>query len=166
MGVTAFDHVALPTADAARLLAFYRRLGFGVLGEEEWRAGTGVACAITFGDQKINVHPETMVAMRGRPEYLRAPAAEPGCGDICFVWEGGIGALQAKLNEAGVMPIEGPVPRRGGRAGGGTRGVSVYARDPDDNLIEFISYDPEDIATYRRRARPEGESEQTAATAT
>jgi catechol 2,3-dioxygenase-like lactoylglutathione lyase family enzyme len=153
MGVTAFDHVALPTADAERLLAFYRSLGFGILGEEEWRAGKGLICSITFGDQKINVHTEGMVAMRGRPEYLRGPTAEPGCGDICFVWEGGIDALQSKLSEAGVTPIEGPVPRRGGRRGGVTPGVSVYVRDPDDNLIEFMSYDPVDIASYGDRPR-------------
>ena len=149
MGVVAFDHVALPTADAQRLLAFYRSLGFGILGEEEWRAGTGFTCAITFGDNKINVHTESMVAMRGRPEYLRGPTAEPGCGDLCFVWEGGIDALQAKLTQAGVTAIEGPISRLGGRCGGVTPGVSVYVRDPDDNLIEFISYDPVDIAAYR-----------------
>jgi catechol 2,3-dioxygenase-like lactoylglutathione lyase family enzyme len=152
MGVTAFDHVALPTSDAARLLAFYRSLGFGILGEEEWRAGTRPTCAITFGDNKINIHTEAMVAMRGRPEYLRGPAAEPGCGDLCFVWEGGIGSLQTKLGEAGVNPIEGPVPRLGGRSGGLTTGVSVYVRDPDDNLVEFISYDPADVAAYGDRA--------------
>lgn len=146
MGVRGIDHVALPTADAGRLLAFYRRLGFGVLGEAEWRAGTGSICAITCGDQKISVHPETLVALRGHPAYLRGPTAEPGCGDLCFVWEGGIDGLLATLDEVGVEPIEGPVRREGGRAGGVTVGISVYARDPDDNLIEFISYDPEDLA--------------------
>ena len=29
MPVTAFDHVALPTADAERMLRFYEALGFG-----------------------------------------------------------------------------------------------------------------------------------------
>src|ERR1700722_8219623 len=152
MGVTGFDHVALPTADAGRLFAFYRRLGFDILGEEEWRAGTRATCSIVCGDNKINVHPETMVALRGRPEYLRGPTAEPGCGDICFVWEGGIDALQAKLRDAGVTAIEGPAPRLGGRAGGASRGISVYARDPDDNLLEFISYDQDDLARYPGRA--------------
>jgi catechol 2,3-dioxygenase-like lactoylglutathione lyase family enzyme len=144
MGVAGLDHVALPTADAARLLAFYRRLGFSILGEEEWRQGTRATCAIAFGDHKINVHPETMVAHRGKPFYLRGPAAEPGCGDLCFVWEGGLDALLATLADAQVEVIEGPVRRLGGRGGGVTAGVSVYVLDPDQNLVEFISYDPAD----------------------
>ncbi len=153
MAVTGIDHIALPTADASRLLAFYRRLGFGILGEDEWKLGTRATCSITFGDNKINVHPETMVARRGDPEYLRAPTAEPGCGDICFVWSGGVDALLATLSDAGVPPIEGPIARVGGRAGSQIRGVSVYARDPDDNLIEFISYDAADLERFPISAR-------------
>ena len=149
MGVTGFDHVALPTANAERFLAFYRRLGFPIDGEDEWRSGKQPHFAIAVGANKINVHPETMVAMRGQPFYLRGPAAEPGCGDLCFVWEGGIDALQAHLREVDVDVIEGPVVRSGAREGG----VSVYIRDPDDNLLEFISYQPEDIARYPDRTR-------------
>jgi hypothetical protein len=89
-----------------------------------------------------------MVPLRGRPEYLRGDTAEPGCGDLCFVWTGGVEDLLSTLADLGVAPIEGPVRRRGGRGGGETTGVSVYARDPDQNLIEFISYDPADLARY------------------
>jgi catechol 2,3-dioxygenase-like lactoylglutathione lyase family enzyme len=65
----------------------------------------------------------------------------PGCGDLCFVWSGTLAALTAMLDGAGVVPIKGPVDRVGGRAAGTANGVSVYARDPDDNLVEFICYD-------------------------
>ena len=148
MGVVGFDHVAFPTTDILRLLAFYRRLGFDILGEEDLRAGRRLTCSLIVGDQKINIHSESMVPMRGRPEYLRAPAAEPGCGDLCFVWEGGLDTLLTRLGRLEVAPIAGPVPRRGGRGGGDTQGVSVYIRDPDDNLIEFISYDPANLTSY------------------
>ncbi len=37
--VTGFDHAALPTADSERFLAFYKALGFGIEGEDAWRAG-------------------------------------------------------------------------------------------------------------------------------
>lgn len=146
MPVTGLDHLALPTADAERLLAFYQRLGFGTHHVDEWRAGARPMFSIALGPhQKLNVHPEALAAFRSSPAYLRGPAAEPGCGDLCVVWEGGVDDLLATLAAAGVEPIEGPVPRHGGRD---HPGVSVYVRDPDDNLLEFISYDPADIAAH------------------
>jgi len=141
MGVTSFDHVAFPVADADRTLEFYEQLGFDVEGAQEWRAGTGQMYSIRVGaTSKINVHPESFVARRGDPSYLRAPTAEPGGADLCFVWEGGLERLVARLDELGVPVISGPGPRNGARA----RAVSLYCRDPDENLIEFMSYDPDD----------------------
>lgn len=148
MPVTGFDHAAIPTADSERFLAFYKSLGFGIEGEDAWREGRMPIFSITFGDHKINVHTEQLMARRHERFFLRGPTAEPGCGDFCFVWEGGIDALLATLAAAGVEAIEGPVPRIGGRSGGTGQGVSVYARDPDDNLLEFISYDPADVAHH------------------
>ena len=39
MAVSGIDHIALPTANAERLLAFYEKLGFGTENVEDWRAG-------------------------------------------------------------------------------------------------------------------------------
>lgn len=153
MPVTGFDHAALPTADSERFLAFYKALGFGIEGEDAWRAGTMPIFSITFGDNKINVHTEVLLARRDDPAFLRGPTAEPGCGDFCFVWEGGIDALLTALAAAGAPVIDGPVRRVGGRNQGRDTGVSVYTRDPDDNLLEFISYDPDDVARYARTTR-------------
>jgi catechol 2,3-dioxygenase-like lactoylglutathione lyase family enzyme len=148
--VTAFDHVALPTADAERFLRFYKALGFGIEHEAEWRAGAYPIFSITFGDNKINVHPEALVRRaRNDPRFLRGPSAEPGCGDLCFVWAGGLDALLELLRQTGTRPIDGPVPRVGGRGGGSGLGISVYLRDPDENLLEFISYAPADVARWR-----------------
>ena len=66
------------------------------------------------------------------------------------MWEGGIDALLELLAAQGVDAIEGPVPRIGGRGAGTGQGISVYTRDPDDNLLEFISYDADDVARYPR----------------
>ena len=38
------------------------------------------------------------------------------------------------------LEIEAEGERRGGRDGGSAIGQSVYIRDPDGNLLEFISY--------------------------
>jgi hypothetical protein len=57
------------------------------------------------------------------------------------VWEGGLTALREVLAAAQVTPIHGPVDRIGGRDTGTAAGVSIYLRDPDENLVEFICYD-------------------------
>ena len=44
------------------------------------------------------------------------------------------------LQGAGIPIIKGPVDRIGGRNGGTASSVSVYVRDPDDNLVEFMCY--------------------------
>ena len=121
MPVTGFDHAALPTADSERFLAFYKALGFGIEGEDAWRAGTMPIFSITFGDNKINVHTEELFARAKEiPGFLRGPTAEPGCGDFCFVWEGGIDALLELLAGAGRRRDRRPrAPHR--RAGCGHR---------------------------------------------
>ena len=147
--VTGIDHLAIPSGDGERLASFYRAPGFALHGFDEWRAGRAPLFSIVCGDQKIHVHPENLVPARGHPAYLRGDAAEAGCGDICVVWKGGVDALLAMLAREGVKPVEGPVPRMGGRAGGTTVGISVYVRDPDHNLLEFISYDSDNVAAHR-----------------
>ena len=61
----------------------------------------------------------------------------PPCGDLCFVWEGSEASLNERLSDAGATVIEGPVAREGGRR---TAASSVYVRDPDGNLLEFMIY--------------------------
>ncbi|MHB1584385.1 MAG: VOC family protein [Acidimicrobiales bacterium] len=127
-GVTGFDHVALPMEDAESMVAFYRRLGFDV------EDGPHVV-QVHLADQMVNFH---RPATWRRQEFtLRAPAARPPCGDLCLRWDGGSEALVAWLGEAGVDIVEGPVERQGGRR---LPGTSVYVRDPDGNLLEFIAY--------------------------
>ena len=142
MPVTAFDHAALPTADSERFLAFYKALGFGIEGEDAWRAGTMPIFSITFGNNKINVHTEELFARsKDIPGFLRGPTAEPGCGDFCFVWAGSSTELTDKLRQAGAVIEVGPVERIGGRDAGRAKGTSLYTRDPDGNLLEFIRYE-------------------------
>ena len=134
MSTISFDHIAMPTANAEKLIAFYKKLGFTINDEAAWRAGDANIFSIQIGDSKINVHPE------GYTATLRGPTAVPGCADICFVWEGTVEACQEMLAEAGVEVIRGPGPRKGARAGGGLPAVSLYARDPDQNLLEWMIY--------------------------
>jgi catechol 2,3-dioxygenase-like lactoylglutathione lyase family enzyme len=60
----------------------------------------------------------------------------PGNSDLCFRWPGTIDAALAHLERNGVTVELGPVERSGGRGAG----MSVYFRDPDGSLLEFIAY--------------------------
>ena len=41
MSTVSIDHIAMPTANAERLIEFYKRLGFTINDEEEWRGRQG-----------------------------------------------------------------------------------------------------------------------------
>ena len=139
MSIAGFDHVALPTRRPAEMIDFYGRLGFRVPDFEEWKGSKAPFFSVFFGDQKINFHgPELW---QNEKFDLRGPAARPGCGDLCFVWEGGLDALRKRLEVAGAEVEAGPMDMIGGRDGGRGRGTSIYTRDPDRNLIEFILYE-------------------------
>jgi catechol 2,3-dioxygenase-like lactoylglutathione lyase family enzyme len=126
--VRGFDHVSLPMQHTDAMVAFYRSLGLHV-------AERPGVVSVYVGDQMINLHrPETW---REAGFTLRAPAATPPCGDLCFVWDGPPESLRTRLGEAGAEIEEGPVERQGGRRATGT---SVYVRDPDGNLLEFLIY--------------------------
>jgi catechol 2,3-dioxygenase-like lactoylglutathione lyase family enzyme len=126
--IRGFDHVALPMANTDAMLAFYRALGCDVV-------ETAVACSVYFGDNMINFH--RPAHWQDKTFTLRAPGAVPPCGDLCFVWEGTADSLKAMLDRAAAKIEIGPAPRPGGRR---KTGSSVYVRDPDGNLLEFMIY--------------------------
>jgi catechol 2,3-dioxygenase-like lactoylglutathione lyase family enzyme len=138
MSVTGFDHVAIPTTRPEEMLRFYRALGFSAPAPEEWRAQNVPFFSIQFGDNKINVHAPEL--WQDRAFTLRGHTAQPGCGDFCFVWSGTLADLRERLRGAGAAIEEGPVDRVGGRDAGRAKGTSIYTRDPDNNLLEFIVY--------------------------
>ncbi len=126
--ISGFDHVALPMRNTEAMTAFYRALGLRLV-------ETTHLLQVYVGDQMINFHRPSVWEREALS--LRAPAATPPCGDLCFVWAGSAAALQVLLDEAGAAIIEGPVERQGGRQ---VMGSSVYVRDPDGNLLEFMIY--------------------------
>lgn len=117
------------------MLSFYRQLGFAVHGFEE----DGLQYyAVHFGDQRFNFHHSQ--TWQSDSLKLRGPNAVPGCGDFCFVWDASLESLLALLRDLRLEIELGPVPMTGGRARGRLEGQSVYIRDPDANLLEFIVY--------------------------
>ena len=142
MSVVGIDHASFPTMQPEEMIAFYKRLGFEIVGEDEWRTGKRPVFWVQAGHSKLSIHGPALYA---DPAFtLRGPTAKPGCADICFEWDGSIEAAVAAIRKAGAEIVEGPVPRSGGRSGQAMHvmnAASVYTRDPDGNLLEFLTYD-------------------------
>lgn len=119
------DHCVIHVSDWTRSNAFYR----DVLGAQLVRRGNG--WAYRFGETQLNCHGPGVTAT----PVARLPV-QPGNSDLCFVWPGPIGEAKAHLDRHGVVIELGPVQRNGAR----DAGTSLYFRDPDGSLLEFISY--------------------------
>ncbi len=100
---------------------------------EAWHTGAAEYPVLQFNGWKINLHPIVT------PATPRAAASVPGSVDLCLRWTGPISEVAAHLRSRGVAIELGPVPQEGAQGAAS----SVYLRDPDDNLLEFISYELE-----------------------
>lgn len=92
--------------------------------------------ALTFGQQKINLHEA------GREFEPKAATALPGTADICLITSTTLGQVVAHLQANDVAIIHGPVQQTGALG----PMESVYFRDLDQNLIEVAVYDQETAA--------------------
>ncbi|MDQ3793851.1 MAG: VOC family protein [Actinomycetota bacterium] len=119
------DHCVVHVSDWERSNAFYR----DVLGAEVVPARSG--WAYRFGDAQLNLHGPGVDAS----PVARLPV-QPGNSDLCFEWPGPINEAREHLEQNGVEVELGPVERFGARGAG----MSLYFRDPDGSLLEFISY--------------------------
>ena len=68
-------------------------------------------------------------------EVARLPV-QPGNSDLCFEWRGPIADAIAHLEKHGIAVERGPMQRFGAKG----PGTSVYFRDPDGSLMEFMCY--------------------------
>jgi catechol 2,3-dioxygenase-like lactoylglutathione lyase family enzyme len=120
--IESLDHLVLTVRDLDATARFYvEGLGMRLETFDEGRK------ALRFGAQKINLH------VAGREFEPKAAHPLPGSADLCFLTERPLAEISARLAALGHPIIEGPVARTGA-AGPIT---SIYARDPDGNLIEI-----------------------------
>ena len=124
MQIATLDHLVLTVGDIEASCAFYT----SVLGTQliEFAGGRK---ALKFGEHKINLH-------EFRKEFEpKAAHPTPGSADLCFLTTTPLTEVTARLRQSKVEIIEGPVERTG--ANGPI--LSVYLRDPDNNLLEIAN---------------------------
>ena len=129
MGVCALDHIVLNVEDVERALAFYQdALGLPAERVEAWRSG-----AVRFPSVRINE--STIIDLVAAP-----PAPTPTRSNLahfCLVTDSSdLEAATRQLARAGVAIEQGPAVRSGARG----NALSIYFRDPDENLIELRTY--------------------------
>jgi catechol 2,3-dioxygenase-like lactoylglutathione lyase family enzyme len=125
MRIDRFDHVVLTVADLDATVDFYTQ----VLGMEAVTFGEGRR-ALAFGHSKINLH------LAGHEFEPKADHPVPGSADLCLITLDPLDQVIAELT-AYAVPVElGPVERIGATG----ELLSVYFRDPDQNLIEVSNY--------------------------
>jgi catechol 2,3-dioxygenase-like lactoylglutathione lyase family enzyme len=129
MRIVGLDHIVLNVGDVERSLAFYtERLGLPAERVERWRKGE-----LSFPSVRVNA--ATII------DLVKAPA-EPterqlNLAHFCLVTDlADLDGLAAELTAAGVVVERGPVIRSGARGDA----LSIYFRDPDDNLVELRTY--------------------------
>lgn len=122
--IDSLDHLVLAVRDIEATVAFYRDwLGMALV-----TFGAGRK-ALAFGQQKINLHE---AGREFDPPAIKAAHPVPGSGDLCFLTAVPLADVVARAAALGIAIEAGPEPRTGALG----RINSVYARDPDGNLIE------------------------------
>ena len=119
------DHCVIHVSDWERSNAFYTQ----VLGAELVTRPVGFA--YRFGSEQLNVHGPGV-----QPAEVAKLPVQPGNSDLCFEWIGPIAEAIAHLKRCGIAIERGPMQRSGAKGAG----TSVYFRDPDGSLMEFMSY--------------------------
>jgi catechol 2,3-dioxygenase-like lactoylglutathione lyase family enzyme len=121
----ALDHCVIHVSDWQRSNAFYRDVLGATLVERE------AGFSYRFGDKQLNVHGPGV-----KPAEVARLPVQPGNSDLCFEWTGPIADAIAHLKAHGIAIERGPLSRFGAKG----QGTSVYFRDPDGSLLEFMSY--------------------------
>jgi catechol 2,3-dioxygenase-like lactoylglutathione lyase family enzyme len=124
MRLDRIDHFVLTVRDIEATCAFYSSLGMEVVTFGQGRK------ALAFGGQKINLH------QAGHEFEPKAHRPTPGSADFCLITSTPLDQVVAEICAQHIPIIEGPVQRTG--AAGSI--LSIYVRDPDENLVEIAQY--------------------------
>ena len=125
MEITSLDHLVLTVHDVSESCDFYSQiLNLEIINFSENRK------AIKVGRQKINLH------QLGNEFEPKAEYPTPGSGDFCLISTTPLKQIIVDLEEKHIPIIKGPIEKNGAQG----KMLSIYLRDPDENLIEISNY--------------------------
>ena len=123
--ISHIDHLVLTVRSLEDTCSFYQRvLRF------QRKDTPGKPTSLSFGSCKLNVHEI------GHTFEPKAHAPTPGSADLCLITLEPIEKVSDHLRSEGVAIEAGPVHRNGAEG----EMLSLYFRDPDQNLIEISRY--------------------------
>jgi catechol 2,3-dioxygenase-like lactoylglutathione lyase family enzyme len=128
MTVCALDHIVLNVADIERSLRFYEgTLGLAAERVDAWRRHE-------IGFPSVRINASTLIDL----VKSDSPAdGQPNLAHFCLVTDSPtLDEVIQTLAAAGTAVETGPVSRWGARG----NALSIYFRDPDNNLIELRTY--------------------------
>lgn len=123
--VSHLDHFVMTVQDIDATCDFYQQaLGMKVV------TFKGNRKALHFGQHKINLH------QKGEEFEPKAAHPQVGAIDVCFIIKTPIEDAIQHLTALNIAIEEGPIERTGAQG----KILSIYLRDPDNNLIELSNY--------------------------
>ena len=120
------DHIVLNCKSVDDMAVWYEK----TLGMKREAFGSEERIALKFGDQKINLRPI------GAKNWITSKSESEGSVDICFITDEDLSLVKARIEDAGVEIIQGPVEKIGSLG----LMISIYFRDPEGSLLEISSY--------------------------
>jgi catechol 2,3-dioxygenase-like lactoylglutathione lyase family enzyme len=121
MNILGFDHIVLCVRDVEVSLDFYER----ILGMTQ-RAERRGKWSLHFGSNKISLQDAAEIPAMARN-------ISPGSGNFCLLTDTPIAKVVEHLRLNDIEIVEGPAEK----AGATGQILSVYCRDPDQNLVEI-----------------------------
>jgi lactoylglutathione lyase len=125
MDIASVVHVGIRVTNRDQALAFYRKLGFELVYEDEHDP---VAVLTNAAGVEINLVMNGVAYEDGRNVLMDVPSKYPGYTHVAFGIASATDTVR-RLGELGIAITQGPV-----RLGAG---VSIFVRDPDRNVIEL-----------------------------
>ena len=121
------DHVVLTSKNIKKTIHFYCNILEMKMKKKIDTNDQKPRYSLHFGKHKINIHEHNNIFTP------HAKIAVPGTLDICFITKKNITYWIDKLIKNEIRIIEGPIKRQGAEK----KLLSIYCRDPDENLLEI-----------------------------